>query len=54
VRIQRSVNDILFRAVTLLAVSALKFAWVIPTREECSLFWLKSTVCRIKCQIPSS
>jgi hypothetical protein len=26
VRIQRSVNDILFRAVTLLAVSALKFA----------------------------
>jgi hypothetical protein len=26
VRIQRSVNDILFRAVTLLAVTALKFA----------------------------
>jgi hypothetical protein len=48
VRIQKSMNEILFRAITLLAITALKFAWAVtfvsfppPNHDTQSPFWLR-------------
>lgn len=49
-RLQKSMNEILFRAITLLAITALKFAWTVtgplfslPNHDIYPPFWVRST-----------